>query len=637
MAASPPPTLSSFHRPIALFLAGTAAACTAYLIYTSLCMPARKGELHRTQTIRRPNRRTRNRVVGRPLAQREQVPTPPHEFDFFGQLLGPDRIPSEDELRALARQLDPAATPEAIDGRIDQLQEAFLDSVFATVVSTDPSELPASVDIDLSSFPEAAIQRAIQRQVARVAEQNTDFAAQPIYGQPNSGMAYTEAQALQAAIYNVAEERVNNENIIHRGVACNACGRVPHGIRWHCANCWDFDLCSDCEATVAHEMTHIFYKIKIPAPFLTIPRQKPIYPGKPSAMPEFLSHSTKQSLEQETNLGRERIDALWDEFRCLAATEWDGDDYGIGWGIDRANFDRTFLPRYPHFPTQKNLLYDRLFAFYDSDSNGIIGFAEFVKGLDGFYNKDGTHLGDNGQPDSSQNKRLENLFKLYDADGDGYITRKDVLKMFRAHYAIQKESIRNKLANEDRLRRLLPDLDQNKSLSAIYQPDAPGEDELAMAADRAPAPSGSPTLRENTDDAMPRNMALREGFAERGMDAEETMEERRKKGRFYLDEEEGLVLPEGLRDPDLASSDPVERLYRDILYQQIQQGLNELLDPVFKGAESRAMSLAAARERDPSLKIDLEDVEGVISFADFKAAYDGGCKYLDVWSDLVQF
>jgi len=72
---------------------------------------------------------------------------------------------------------------------------------------------------------------------------------------------------------------------VHRNATCSLCQRDPIvGCRYKCLNCPAFDLCSACEKTAlkTHDRTHVFAKIKVPAP--SVPR-KPLlpnllYPGK---------------------------------------------------------------------------------------------------------------------------------------------------------------------------------------------------------------------------------------------------------------------------------------------------------------------------------------------------------------------
>ncbi|KAI9757709.1 MAG: hypothetical protein M4579_003334 [Chaenotheca gracillima] len=240
-------------------------------------------------------------------------------------------------------------------------------------------------------------------------------------------------------LYHIAEEQARREGYVHRGVTCNSCGTMPIlGIRYRCTNCVDFDLCETCEALQAHPKTHLFYKVRIPAPFLSNPRQaQPVwYPGKPEGLPQSLYHTLKSRLVTETGFESSEVEAMWDQFRCLAATEWVDDPNRIGMAIDRKTFDKCFAPASSSRPPPPNLIYDRTFAFYDTNSDGLIGFEEFLRGLACLNNK-------------TKEEKLKRIFRGYDIDGDGWVDRKDFLRIFRAFYALSKELSRDMISGAE--------------------------------------------------------------------------------------------------------------------------------------------------------------------------------------------
>ncbi|KAL1957593.1 hypothetical protein VTO42DRAFT_5704 [Malbranchea cinnamomea] len=245
-----------------------------------------------------------------------------------------------------------------------------------------------------------------------------------------------EGQSLLNLLYHIAEDQARKDGYIHRGVTCNSCGTMPiQGIRYRCANCIDYDLCETCEALQVHIKTHLFYKVRIPAPFLGNPRQsQPVwYPGKPMMMPRNLPRPLAKRLMKETNFENTELDALWDQFRCLASVEWPDDPNNINMAIDRKTFDRCFVPNTSVHPPPPSLIYDRMFAFYDTNGDNLIGFEEFLKGLASFNNK-------------SLHERLRRIFNGYDMDGDGYVERKDFLRIFRAYYTLSRELTRDMVA-----------------------------------------------------------------------------------------------------------------------------------------------------------------------------------------------
>ena len=106
-------------------------------------------------------------------------------------------------------------------------------------------------------------------------------------------------QTALSLLYSIAEENARREGYIHRGVTCNSCNTLPiRGIRYRCANCADYDNCEICESQQVHDQTHLFYKIRIPAPFLGKPRKpQPVwYPGKPQLYPNPLNKEDKAGM-----------------------------------------------------------------------------------------------------------------------------------------------------------------------------------------------------------------------------------------------------------------------------------------------------------------------------------------------------
>lgn len=237
------------------------------------------------------------------------------------------------------------------------------------------------------------------------------------------------SQHMLDLLYHIAREQARREGYIHRGVECNSCGVHPiQGIRYHCANCFDFDLCESCEAGSTHVKSHVFFKIRIPAPSRgnikqVIPKW---YPGTPNAFLTSLPKSVSKPLLEQTGMDRTELHALYEQFKCLAGHYWPGDPTGLGTAIDRKGFNAYFIPSTGDRPSPANLIYDRIFAFYDADQDGLIGFDEYIRGLARLQDK-------------SRYARLKRIFDGYDLDSDGYVDRRDFLRMFRAYYALSKE------------------------------------------------------------------------------------------------------------------------------------------------------------------------------------------------------
>ena len=67
------------------------------------------------------------------------------------------------------------------------------------------------------------------------------------------------SQGLKGLLYHIAHADAYRKAYEHRGIGCDECGESPlRGIRWHCMNCPDWDLCSTCEANTRHPQTHVF-------------------------------------------------------------------------------------------------------------------------------------------------------------------------------------------------------------------------------------------------------------------------------------------------------------------------------------------------------------------------------------------
>lgn len=279
--------------------------------------------------------------------------------------------------------------------------------------------------------------------MAQALSAENDIGYTDSYERWNHAESHEEGHQVLDLLYRIGEEQAKRDGYQHRGVQCNGCGMQPiTGIRYHCANCWDYDLCEMCEAQQIHLKTHVFYKIRIPAPTrgqikLVQPKW---YPGEPNACPESIPGQLRESLLGSTKLSHQELDAFYDQFKCIAGKTYADDLTGIGMAIDRSGFDKYFTSTTSDRAPTPNLIYDRIFSFYDSDGDGLISFAEYAKGMAELaYNK-------------SREARVQRLFKAFDLDGDGYVERRDFLHLLRAHYSLSKEGAHEMIyAREDAL------------------------------------------------------------------------------------------------------------------------------------------------------------------------------------------
>lgn len=238
-----------------------------------------------------------------------------------------------------------------------------------------------------------------------------------------------EGQSLLFLLYKIAEEQSRTDGYVHRGVACDSCNENPiKGIRYRCVNCADHDLCETCESAQNHNRQHLFLKIRIPAPQLGThkERQPVFYPGKPKANVQDLRKEKVDRFCKETGYKSEEVEAVWEQFRSMAATEWPSDPDHYGLAIDRPTFDRCFVPSSSGCLPPPNLIYNRIFSYYDTNNDGLVGFAEYIGGLSSLKKK-------------NMGERMKRVFKAYDINNDGYVDRRDFLRIFTAYFTHIKE------------------------------------------------------------------------------------------------------------------------------------------------------------------------------------------------------
>ena len=236
-------------------------------------------------------------------------------------------------------------------------------------------------------------------------------------------------QGLTGLLYHIAESHAKRKAFEHRGINCSECGERPiRGDRWHCLNCPNFDLCSTCEASTEHIKTHLFVKIRIPLPVLSQPtKEHPIwYPGDPRKLHGPLSPALKKRLTQEMEYDDEEyINAQYEQFICIANVPWQSDPNCIYAAMDRRAFNKALTSEGWPQRFQPNAIYDRMFAFYDTNNDGLIGFEEFVCGIAYLRSR-------------NRYKPLRRALQGFDMDGDGYVDRNDFLRLMRAKFAIHK-------------------------------------------------------------------------------------------------------------------------------------------------------------------------------------------------------
>lgn len=308
-------------------------------------------------------------------------------------------------------------------------------------------------------------------------------------------------------LYRIAQEQEVRQGYVHRGINCNNCSEMPiRGIRFKCANCVDFDLCEMCEALQDHARSHVFYKIRLPVPFMSAPNFQPQplwYPGKPSQENQCLKPNLLKAYSHETGYQTSQIEASWDLFRVSAATNTEDSDHHC-LAIDRQCFDKCFNPNNLIRSTSTNLMFERMFGFYDINQDGLVDFAEFLSGIQCL-----TEI-------SKNEERLRRICVGYDTDRNGWVDRKDFLRMFRAYYAINKELTKQVLVGwEDNRLKTREALQGSQPISSMFNGEIPegersrtGEGKIRLENGDEYIHDGADFIREPHDDPLRHNEVL---------------------------------------------------------------------------------------------------------------------------------
>ena len=98
-----------------------------------------------------------------------------------------------------------------------------------------------------------------------------------------------------------------------------------------------------------------------------------------------------------------------------------------------------------------------MFAFYDTNKDGLIGFEEFVSGL--AYLRGPKRF-----------TPLSGALQGFDIDGDGYVHRNDFIRLFRAKHEIQKLIINDMIEGQEAelTRSAMDTLRSSQPISSVF-------------------------------------------------------------------------------------------------------------------------------------------------------------------------
>jgi Ca2+-binding EF-hand superfamily protein len=436
------------------------------------------------------------------------------------------------------------------------------------------------------------------------------------------------AQGLKGLLYYIAEEKAKREAYEHRGIRCDSCNESPiRGIRWHCLNCPDVDLCSTCEASFTHQQTHVFVKVKIPLPAVGQPGRSLSYPvwysGNPHIVHQPISPALRKRLAEKYHYEESQIDALYDQFITTANISYIEDPSGMKIGIDRRAFDSALTIEAWTERSTPNALYDRMFAFYDRGNKGAILFEDFIDGM--------AYL-----RGSSRFQPLDRALQGFDFDGDGFVSRGDFILLMRAKNEVQKALIAGASSiRADRISQEGADvLKSSQPISAIFceQDMPPGElrasggkqrdsvgdlqptDGTNVILEDHELPSGemiSNVIRVRSLPQLQRQLARLDRALHRSDEAGDVESGAGQAPQERTDSPAGALSAEEAAALGLAPAENTENgvnsTRQDILWKYAEMSYHEVLDPIFKAREENDRRVSDTAEERRRWRKEIDD------------------------------
>lgn len=422
--------------------------------------------------------------------------------------------------------------------------------------------------------------------------------------------AANDAHGVRGLLYYIAEENEANKAYIHRGIRCEGCGDFPiTGVRYHCLNCQDYDLCAACEAHAIHPKNHVFAKVKIPLSLLSQPPQphKLWYAGDPRKIHSSLDVSLRKRVSSESGFNEAELDALYDQFTCIANVPWNEDPFRIAAAIDRRAFNKTMSSDRWSNRFAPNVLLDRMFAFYDTDGNSLIGFKEFVDGME--YLRGGNRFAS-----------LQRALEGFDMDGDTYVSRADFLRVLRGKFEIQKQLIIDSTEGleTERTQGAMNVLRSSQPISSVFNgEDIPPGEERSLHGKRLDEngdlePSGNEkTILDDKDPFLESNTKAGPEQLGEALDRFEDLLHGTEPNDASHSMDGTVDLMSGLR-VSLADAIPhtaeTQPYVQDLLWHYKEDGLNALLDPLFARGEEVERRARATRDARKKWRADIDRV-----------------------------
>lgn len=241
----------------------------------------------------------------------------------------------------------------------------------------------------------------------------------------------TANQEILSLLYLIAEDQAKRTGYIHRGVSCNTCGMSPiKGVRYHCSECADVDLCQKCETAKRHNRTHILLKIKVPIPLMKSPRwiRKTFRPAASVSngpgVVKPLSEDLAIRISWKLNMSLKEVEIAYERFMMYADTVIETS--GVPYGITTGTLRQVLAPRDPG-----SLIAERMACMYDKMGDGVVRFESFVDVLDNILY--GNHRG--------AVSRALMAYKMFDLEDNGWISKHNVGRVLDSYYNLLKDIV----------------------------------------------------------------------------------------------------------------------------------------------------------------------------------------------------